>query len=453
MEALTLSELTLLIKETIDISFSEYFLVIAEISQININYSGHAYLQLVEKDENSDKILANIRAVIWANKYNLISVYFESVTGSGLNAGMKILIKAEISFHQVYGLSLVIHDIDPTYTLGDIEKQRQEIINKLKEDGIFEMNKELEFPLVPQRIAVISSPTAAGLGDFINHIDSNEYNFKFEHTLFKATMQGEKTEKSIIAALDKIYASNEKFDIVAIIRGGGSKLDLTAFDSYNIAANIAQFPLPILVGIGHQRDLSTADLVAYKSLKTPTATADFILQKTIDFQNQLDSKFDYIKNFATSYINEQILYLTERQSQFKSQITNILHSDKLNLKILKEQLKSETNLYLLKKEEFLKHSISKYRNSLSNMIKAKIQQNLNLKQNFNQKINNYLDKKETELKIIETKLDAHNPQHILNLGFSITYKDDKLVKSPEEIKKGDRIKTRLKNGEIDSEIL
>ncbi len=453
MKALTLSELTLLIKETIDISFSEYFLVIAEISQININYSGHAYLQLIEKEENSDKIVSNIRAVIWANKYNLISAYFESITGSGLNAGMKILVKAEVSFHQVYGLSLVIHDIDPTYTLGDIEKQRQKIIEQLKQEGIFEMNKEQEFPLVPQNIAIISSPTAAGLEDFINHLKTNKYNYDFKYTLFKSTMQGEKTEKSIIAALDKIYTNYEKFDVVVIIRGGGSKLDLSAFDSYDIAANIAQFPLPILAGIGHQRDLSIVDLVAYKTLKTPTATADFILQKTIDFENQLLNKFESIKTFTLSYINEQILYLTAKQSAFENLIKNTLFSLEANLKILKEQLRAKTDLFLLKKEEFLRYSLSKYKNLLSNMLKSREQANLKLKQAIIEKTNSYFIQKNNELKIIETKIEAHNPQHILNLGFSITYKDGIVVKSAKELKKGDKINSRLKDGNIDSEII
>ena len=195
MDALKLSELTYLIKETIDLGFSEYYMIIAEISQINVNRSGHAYLQLIEKDEKTDNVVANLRAVVWANKFRLISDYFESVTGSEIKSGIKILFKAEVSFHQVYGLSLIIHDIDPSYTLGEFEKQKQEIIRRLEADGIIEMNKSIEFPLVPQRIAVISSPTAAGYGDFQDHLNNNEFGYKFDYRLFEAIMQGEKTEK------------------------------------------------------------------------------------------------------------------------------------------------------------------------------------------------------------------------------------------------------------------
>jgi len=183
MEALKLSELAHLIKETIDIGFSEFYMIIAEINQLTVNRSGHAYLQLVEKDTKSDKIIANLRAVIWANKFLMISDYFQSVAGTEIKSGIKILFKAEVTFHQVYGLSLVIHDIDPAYTLGEFAKQKQEIIKQLEADGIIEMNKSLEMPLVPQRLAIISSPTAAGLGDFLEHINNNEFGYKFHYQL------------------------------------------------------------------------------------------------------------------------------------------------------------------------------------------------------------------------------------------------------------------------------
>ncbi|MEA3451776.1 MAG: exodeoxyribonuclease VII large subunit, partial [Bacteroidota bacterium] len=419
MEAISLSELTNLIKETIDSTFSEYYMVVAEINQINVNYSGHAYLQLIEKDEK-DKTLANLRAVIWANKYNLISEYFESVTGSELQEEMKILVKTEVRFHAVYGLSLVIHDIDPTYTLGDIEKQRQKIINQLKEDGIFEMNKELEIPIVPQRIAIISSPTAAGLDDFLNHLDSNEYGYSFEHKLFKATMQGEKTEDSVISAFDKIFNEQEKYDVVVIIRGGGSKLDLSAFDSYNIAANIAQFPLPILSGIGHQRDLSIADMVANKSLKTPTATADFIIQEIVDFETELNSAYEEITDFVTESINEEEFNLSFLKSNLNNLVKSQLYSHDADLRIIFEQLKAKTVIFISKKEEYLRHSVEKHKNSVLNELKNIETENSQLKQKLVDKTENYFVAKSNELTLISSKLNAHDPQHILDLGFSVT---------------------------------
>lgn len=453
MEAIRLSELTDLIKETIDTSFTEYYMVIAEISQINVNYSGHAYLQLVEKQQKGEGVLANLRAVIWANKYNLISTYFESVTGKSLEAGMKILIKTEISFHQVYGLSLVIHDIDPTYTLGDIEKQRQKIIDQLIDDGIFEMNKNLFFPAVPQNIAIISSTTAAGYDDFVNHLESNEFDYKFNYKLFNAVMQGEKTEKSIIAALDKIFKEYQNFDIVVIIRGGGSKLDLSAFDSYEIAANIAQFPLPIIAGIGHQRDLSIADLVAFKSMKTPTATADFIIQKTSEFETKLIYSFDSIKNLIRILISEELQNLKIQKTEFNNFILKTLHSADTRLKILNQQVISKTYMLISKNKQLLDFKKEKCKNSIFNTLNKHKEKLLNSEQKIEQKTLTYFLQKNNELKILETKLNAHNPQHILKLGFSITYKDGKIIKSAHELKKGDKLKTRLNDGNIDSEII
>ena len=453
MEAISLSELTYLIKESIDTRFSEYYMVVAEINQINVNYSGHAYLQLIEKDEKTKKTLANLRAVIWANKYNLISEYFESVTGSELQEEMKILVKTEVVFHPIYGLSLTIYDIDPTYTLGDIEKQKQKIITQLQEDGIFEMNKNIDIPLVPQRIAIISSPTAAGLDDFMNHLESNEYGYVFEHKLFKATMQGEKTEKSVISALDKIFTKHEQFDVVVIIRGGGSKLDLSAFDSYDIAANIAQFPLPILSGIGHQRDLSIADMVANKSLKTPTATADFIIQKIVDFETELNSAYENITDFVNDTINEEEYNLTFLKSQLNNLIISQITSHQTDLRIIYEQLKSKTNLSISKKEEFLNSLIEKLKFSILNDLKNLETENLRLEKQLVDKSNNYFVAKFNELDIIESKLKAHNPQHILDLGFSITYKNGELLKTAKSIAKGDKIVTRLKDGKIDSKIV
>jgi len=450
LEAISLSELTLLIKETIDVSFAEFYTIVAEVNQFSVNYSGHAYLQLVEKDPNSNSVIANIRAMIWANKFRMIQAYFQSVTGSEISDGIKIMAKVEVNYHPVYGMGLVIHDIDPAYTLGDIEKRRQEIINQLEEDGIIEMNKSISFPIVPQRIAVISSATAAGYGDFLDHLNNNQFGYKFRHKLFKTVMQGDKTEKSIIDSLDNIFNEIDSFDIVVIIRGGGSKLDLSAFDSYDIALNIAQFPLPILTGIGHQRDLSIADIVSHKSLKTPTAVADFIVSKTNNFDIMLTEKFEHISDIITENISFNENKISLLRNELKSSVSEYIHKKQIKLQEEKQFLKFSTNNFLSKKVNKLNESKS----TLSLMSKNKISEKIvETEQKYSVLKNNIKHTLITEigkLNVIKAKLDSHDPQHILNMGFSLTSQNGKIIKSINNLKSGDKIQTQFKDGLIES---
>lgn len=451
MEALKLSELTLLIKETINISFAEFYTVIAEVNQLNVNnYSGHAYLQLVEKKENSDSVISNIRAIIWANKFKMLQAYFRTITGTEITEDIKILAKVEVNYHEVYGMSLIIHDIDPTYTLGDIEKRRQEIIDQLTDDGVINMNKNIEFPLVPQRIAVISSATAAGLSDFLDHLTNNEQGYNISYKLFEATMQGEKTEKSIIKALDDIFNQVNNFDIVVIIRGGGSKLDLSAFDSYEIAINIAQFPLPIITGIGHHRDSSIADIVAHKSLKTPTAVADLIIQKIDDFYFNLTEKYNYLTKIIQEKISTEEFYLEKAQSKLKIAISDYIYQNQITITNLSNNLKYSSLKFIEDKIQFLNQK----KQEIKLLSKNSILQNINRFQkkeiNFYNQVKIALNNTENKLKIIDTKLQTIDPQNILNIGFSITYKNGKAIKNAEELTKGDKIFTKLKSGKINS---
>jgi exodeoxyribonuclease VII large subunit len=227
---------------------------VAEISELNMNRSGHCYLELIEKDSLSDKIIAKSRATIWAFTFRTLKAYFETTTGETLRGGLKVLLKASIEFHEVFGFSLNIQDIDPQYTLGDLARKKAQIIQQLTSEGVLDMNKGLPFPLVPQRIAVISSETAAGYGDFLNQLETNSFGYCFFTELFPAIMQGDKASESIILALEHVYSHIDEFDLVAIMRGGGSKSDLNCFDDYELAYFITQFPLPILTGIGHERD-------------------------------------------------------------------------------------------------------------------------------------------------------------------------------------------------------
>ena len=284
----SLFELNHHIKNIIKTGTDAAYWVRSEISEIKVNTNGHCYLELVEKDEKSDYPKARSRATIWASAFRMIRPYFESTAGTALSAGIKILVKVTVDFHEVYGLSLNIIDIEPSYTVGELALKKQEIISRLTEEGVIDMNRELEFPVLPKRIAVISSKTAAGYGDFADQLLNNAYGFKFHIKLIQAFMQGEEAESSVIEALETIHRHIDLFDIVAIIRGGGAQADLAYFNNYRIALHVAQFPLPVLTGIGHEQDDTVVDIVAHRRLKTPTAVAEFLVSCFIDTEEQLN---------------------------------------------------------------------------------------------------------------------------------------------------------------------
>ena len=275
----TLLELSKLIGKTIENAFPGRYWLVAEINEIRENQNGHCYLELIEKDSEKDRIIARSRATIWANTWRMLKSYFETATSQPLGKGMMILVEVSVVFHELYGLSFNIRDIDPVYTLGDLERKRAETIKRLEQEGIINMNKELPFPVLPSRIAVISSPGAAGYEDFMHQITNNPGKYRFAITLFPATMQGDNTVSSVTEALEEIFEQESSYDLVVILRGGGSSSDLNSFDSYEIASHIAQLPLPVITGIGHERDRTIAGMVANTDLKTPTAVAEFLIGK------------------------------------------------------------------------------------------------------------------------------------------------------------------------------
>ena len=288
MDFISLFDLNNRVRRVLKDQFAEPLWITAEIASVLENRSGHCYLELVDKCEEEENPVAVAKGTIWAFTYRMLKPYFETTTGRRLEKGMKVLIQAEVVFHELYGFSLNIKDIDPTFTIGDIERTRREIIEQLEQEGIIDMNQNLEMPLLPKNVAVISSPTAAGLGDFLDQLHNNSYGYKFHVKLFPAVMQGEKTTESVIAALDRIYEYEELFDVVVIIRGGGGQADLGSFDSYDMAANVAQFPLPVIAGIGHERDETIVDRVAFVRVKTPTAAAAFLIERFQDFEARID---------------------------------------------------------------------------------------------------------------------------------------------------------------------
>lgn len=339
MDHLSLVELNILIQKTLKNNLERSYWVVAEIGQLSVNQKGHCYLELIENENN--RVISKIKATIWSYTYSNLSTWFQGITGQPLAEGLKILANVKISYHELYGLSLNIQDIDATYTIGEREKQRQEIINKLVADGVMEMNKELPLPLVPQNIAIISSPTAAGYDDFSQHLKENPKNYLVKATLFEAMMQGTDAPASIINALQKIDKKTN-IDLVVIIRGGGSQLDLECFNDYDLCSHIAQFPLPVITGIGHERDETIADMVAHTKLKTPTAVAEFILQGIFSFESKVDDAAGRISQLAKSIIQSASNSIININAALHLGAQNITSNESYRLNAIKDMVKSNT---------------------------------------------------------------------------------------------------------------
>lgn len=400
---LTLSELNLLVGERIKESFPETYWVMAETSDVRLNQSsGHCYLEFLEKNKQTSSVTAKARGYIWNNTFRMLKPYFEEVTGQQFSSGLKILVRVLVEFHPVYGYGLNVVDIDPVYTLGDMQLRRKEIISRLEEDGVFTLNKELSLPLNPQRIAVITSPSAAGYEDFLEHLNGNVYGFVFYSKLFPAVMQGEQTESSVLTALEKIYNFHDFFDAVVIIRGGGATSDLMAFDSYLLAAACAQFPIPVISGIGHERDDTVLDLVAYHRAKTPTAVADYLVQCVLNTYNEFLATEDAIKSESKKMLKR-------------------LNSD---LKMLTGDLRLKS-LSMIEKQSSVQEL---YRLRLRNAVSA-----------FTARKQHLLSEKESFVKLM-------SPEYVLAKGYSITRVGGKTIKSPEEVSPGDKIETALSGG-------
>ncbi len=299
----SLRQLNLLVREAIEDALPDEYWVEAELSECREN-SGHCYMELIEKDERSNTPVARASAKCWRQTWLMAKPYFERTTGQPLRAGMKVLLRVYAQFHEAYGFSWIVTDIDPTYTLGDMARKRQEIIRQLKEEGVFDLQRELHIPTFAKRIAVISAQNAAGYGDFCRQLEDNDYGFRFEVTLFPAIMQGEQVETSVISALNNVYERIHDFDVVCILRGGGASADLSGFDTLALAENVAQFPLPIITGIGHDRDESILDMISHTRVKTPTAAAAFLIDHLRNVWERISQLTMLIPTLALRVLSE-----------------------------------------------------------------------------------------------------------------------------------------------------
>lgn len=428
----SLSELTGEIHDVLKEAFPDTYWVRAETSDVHINSaSGHCYLEFIEKDTQSNQIIAKARGAIWAKTFRMLKPYFEMETGQHFTSGLKVLVRVSIDFHEVYGFNLNVVDIDPSYTLGDLVRKRQEIIRQLQEEGVFTLNKELSLPALPQRIAVITSPTAAGYEDFINQLFYNKARYPFYVKLFPALMQGEKTEESIIAALERIDSHRELFDAVVIIRGGGATSDLNSFDSYLLAANCAQFPLPIITGIGHERDDTIIDLVAHTRLKTPTAVAAFLI-------NCMDQAAEQLNLLQQALCTDTLSILQEKK-QTLQRIGTLLPAT-VNNRI--ERHRSALNLLASKLPTITSGLLERNKNQLELMH-----------QRIHTAISSRLLKESRFIELQEQFIRMASPDYILKRGYSLTLRDGKILKSAKAVKSGDHLTTRFSDGEIESEVI
>ena len=452
MEPIGLYQLNCLVKRELKNRFPDSFLVIAEIADVKENRSGHCYLELVEKREEDDAVIATARATIWAFTYRMLKPYFETTTGKSLQKGIKVLVRVEIVFHELYGYSLNIKDIDPTFTIGDLERKRKEIIDRLTQEGVIDMNRELEFPMLPKTVAIISSPTAAGYGDFVDQLHRNAYGYAVHTNLFPAIMQGGKTTESIIAALERIYEFESLFDVVVIIRGGGSQTDLGSFDSYELAANVAQFPIPILAGIGHERDETIVDRVAYRSVKTPTAAAAFLIECFSEADGELEEAKEILVRETKRILQEEKTRQVVRITEFKQFTRLFLEGQTNHLALSSRRVEHASRLFVQERINGLDQLKMKVEGKVGTLLERRRNRLEDIQKTVGRKITELFTANRYFLELAETKMKYVDPKNILEKGFSITRVNGKAVRETEAVKKGDVLETELFRGIIRSEI-
>lgn len=430
--ALSLLELNQLLAEVIEVGMPREYWVEAEISELRV-VRGHCYIDLIEKTEGTNTPIARASAKCWQNTWSVISPYFEKVTGQRLCSGMNVLMLVSANFHPAYGFSWIISDIDPTYTLGDMARKRQAIIEQLKREGVFDLQKELSLPLFCQHIAVISSANAAGYGDFVDQLESNAYGFRFVTRLFPATMQGEGVEQSIIAALNNIYetflTSDETApDCVVIIRGGGATSDLSGFDTLALAENVAQFPIPVITGIGHERDESILDMINHTRVKTPTAAAALLI--------------DHLKRVWD--------YLQEAQGVLETNARQRMDLEQMRLQRAAQKIPPLFSLFKERQERRIDSMMRDMIAAAQRLISDEMHKVETLESIIKPMLERRVTGEMHRLQMFGQRVSALDPDLLLKRGYSITLHEGKIVRDASQLKHGDKIETRVEKGTIHS---
>lgn len=427
MKTVTLFELNNLVREVISSTLSEEYWVEAELSEVH-EVRGHCYMELIQKELFSNTPVAKASAKCWKNKWSLLREKFEKVTREGLKPGMKVLLKVYADFHEAYGFAWIVTDINPEFTMGDMARKRQEIIDTLKREGIFELQKELVLPQFAQRIAVISNENAAGYGDFCHQLADNPQQLKFYTRLFPAVMQGEGVEESVIAALNSINENIEKFDAVVIIRGGGATSDLSGFDTLRLAENVANFPIPIITGIGHDRDESIVDMVAHTKVKTPTAAAALLID----------------------HLNHVLERLLDAQAELIAAVRHRSELEQARLVRMSEKIPMLFSLVKTRQEQRIERHLANITASLNDKLSREHHRLSLIEKQLGPTLLQQMTKENYRLQLLQQRLEALNPQRLLQHGYSITLCKGKVVRNARQLKAGDEIETKLANGKITS---
>lgn len=427
-QPITLYELNSLVRSALESSLDDTYWLQAELSEARLASNGHFYVEFVQKNKQGTGLLARAKGAIWNSTYQLLAPAFERTTGQRLRAGLAVSVLVSVNFHELYGYTLVVNDIDPDYTLGDMARRRREILLRLEEEGILNDNKELTIPSSLNRIAVISSATAAGYGDFCHQLWHNEHHLRFHLKLFPATMQGTHVEESILQALEIVMSESEQWDAVVIIRGGGSTGELSDFDTYLLAAACAQFPLPILTGIGHERDETVLDHVAHTSLKTPTAVAAFLIAHQHQALNQV----------------------LQCQQQITAQAQNILTAQQEHIEQLKRHITFGATQTIREGGFLLQQSSLRLQGAALDRCRKEQQRQSLIQIKLRQALSNRITAEDNKLQLLSLRCEAVNPERILQQGYSLTRINGRIVKSAHELKPGDEIITQLAEGQAHS---
>lgn len=428
MSHISLLDLSKLIRHTLEQQLEPTYWVVAEIGELRLHQRGHCYLELIEKQ--NDVLLTKQRATIWSTAYKSISYNFQQTTGQHLTPGINILCQVQVQYHELYGLSLNIREIDPNFTLGERARKRAEIVQRLLQEGLYDLNRQHELAPAPQRIAVITSSTAAGWGDFLHQLLVNPFRYRFELELFEAVMQGDQSHQSICQALEAVAAASQPFDAVVIIRGGGARIDLDSFDHYELAAAIARHPMPVLTGIGHDRDETIADLVAHTRLKTPTAVAEFLVNRLHAFASRVDSLADTIFAYASQYSTNQRQLLEQLQHKMQTATKSMLSSRQQKLQQLGAQIQGNT-----------RHRVRFGREQL-----------LGLQRLLDKTADHALCQEAAKLNQIALTLHLQDPERLLRKGYTITYLEGKPLHKAGQPRKGQLLVTHALDQIITSKI-
>lgn len=426
-KTLTLYELNSLVSSLIDIDLPDCYWVVAELSEIR-EVRGHCYMELVEKDDVSNTPVARASAKCWASRWSVLRPMFERVAGQRLSVGMKVLIKVKAQFHPAYGFSWIVTDLNPEYTMGDLARRRQEIVRQLKSEGVFDLQRELQLPLFAQRIAVVSSENAAGYGDFCRQLHDNSYGYAFSVRLFCAVMQGEAVEKSVISALNSIYEDCNSFDCVVIIRGGGATSDLSGFDTLALAENVANFPLPIITGIGHERDESVLDMIAYAKVKTPTAAAQLLVDNLAHTDSLVDSVRQRLSVVASRRMEREQIRLSSLAGRIPVLFSLVGVKQTAVIDRISARLSAAVAMRFADEQRQLDKVASCLREASSRRL---------------------LDESH-RLSVLQQRIEAENPERLLKRGYSITTYNGHAIKDASLLESGAEVETRVEHGKFKS---